>query len=207
MSLTEISESPGQPGQHEAAVKKPRVDSLFSMEDTKSVGESTVTRNSILTPASTTTEKPNVETCPPYSAHGTTMGTVPEPGKTYMIRDLDTDKIITLDDGRLTLQAGPDHGAGWKWRCSENTQGWLAFREKASGRYLGRDDWGGYRAEVTHFKKWEFINLRPVKKGGYHIMTMKNGWTLERMGLTDDGQRLVVVDNATKAARWEFIEV
>ncbi|KAI1821606.1 hypothetical protein F4861DRAFT_450310 [Xylaria intraflava] len=168
--------------------------------------ESSPTRGSILTPSTTDTEKPDIfQACPPFSTTGG-MGSVPEAGKYYMIRDLDSDRVITLDNGRLTLRADVGTAGGWQWCCIETPDGWLGFREKTSGKLLGRDGRGGFRADAWKFDSWEKLVLRPVQKGGYHMSAI-DWWTLLRIGIHQATGSLMEVRSATEAARWEFVEV
>ncbi|RYP41596.1 hypothetical protein DL767_000938 [Monosporascus sp. MG133] len=133
------------------------------------------------------------------------FGTAPEPGGTYMIRDLDSGRAITLVAGRLSLERDAGTNGGWRWHCVERGNGWLGFREAVSGRYLGHDGSGGFRAEADQFKDWESLVLRPLGGGGYHIMTI-HWWTFRRMGIAK-GRKLVECASRDGAARWEFIEV
>ncbi|RYP10127.1 hypothetical protein DL764_000837 [Monosporascus ibericus] len=139
-----------------------------------------------------------------FSIHGG-IGTVPDAGRTYMIRDLDSGKAITLVGGRLSLERDAGTKGGWRWDCVERDDGWLGFREAVSGKYLGRDGRGGFRAEAHQFDSWESLVLRPLREGGYHILAI-HWWTLRRMGIANGGN---LVECASKggAARWEFVEV
>ncbi|KAI1492981.1 hypothetical protein F5X96DRAFT_293740 [Biscogniauxia mediterranea] len=134
----------------------------------------------------------------------------PEAPHAYMIRDLATGKALALRDGRLTLthEAGESGGCGWCWRCTERDDdgGWLGFRESVSGRYLGRDGAGGMCARATRHRAWEALLLRPLRDGGYHILTC-DWWKLRRVALAPDGEALVESRDKREAVRWEFIEV
>ncbi|KAI8627688.1 hypothetical protein F5Y19DRAFT_440802 [Xylariaceae sp. FL1651] len=179
---------------------------MSCMKDNKKTGESTPTCSSAATPSSTDTiDLDNPDLYPPFSTNGG-LGSVPEPGGLYMIRELDSDRAIMLDGGHLTLQRGIGTGGGWQWHCTQDREGWLGFRERVSGKYLGRDGKGGFCAKASDFKSWEKFNIRPVKTGGYHILAIR-WWTLLRMGIAGDSGALIEVSPTTNCARWEFVEL
>ncbi|KAI1639387.1 hypothetical protein F4809DRAFT_139896 [Biscogniauxia mediterranea] len=131
----------------------------------------------------------------------------PEAPHAYMIRDLATGKALALRDGRLTLTHEAGEAGGWRWRCTErDDDGWLGFRESVSGCYLGRDGAGGMCARATKHRAWEALLLRPLRDGGYHILTC-DWWRLRRVALAPDGAALVESRDRGEALRWEFIEV
>ncbi|KAL7624791.1 hypothetical protein AAE478_004005 [Parahypoxylon ruwenzoriense] len=141
----------------------------------------------------------------PFSVDGG-VGTFPEDGGMYMIKDLDSGRALVLEGGRLTLGRDVGTNGGWRWQCVERDDGWLGFREAVSHNYLGRDGKGGFQAKVGHFKAWEAFCLRPLSDGGCHLMAI-NWWTLKRLGIAGNDTKLVEVSSATEATRWEFIEV
>ncbi|RYP20227.1 hypothetical protein DL765_002901 [Monosporascus sp. GIB2] len=51
------------------------------------------------------------------------VGTAPEDGGTYMIRDLDSGRAITLLAGRLSLERDAGTNGGWRWHCVERDDG------------------------------------------------------------------------------------
>ncbi|KAK3342426.1 hypothetical protein B0H65DRAFT_218819 [Neurospora tetraspora] len=71
----------------------------------------------------------------------------PTAKSTYLVLHQPTNLALTLVGGKLTLHkvpavVGEDHPlagkCSWHWQCVE-TDGWLGFRNAASGRYLGLD--------------------------------------------------------------------
>ncbi|KAI0799010.1 hypothetical protein GGR55DRAFT_671424 [Xylaria sp. FL0064] len=136
------------------------------------------------------------------------MCEVPEHGCIYMIRDIDSEKAITLVEGRLTLAVATGTRGGWQWICEELEGGWIGFREVVSGRLLGRDNKGGFYAQATNLKAWESFVLRPREAGGYNLR-VKHWDTLKSMAIVDDGKtpKLVEAPTAKEAARWEFVRV
>ncbi|KAI1276039.1 hypothetical protein F5Y07DRAFT_367927 [Xylaria sp. FL0933] len=136
------------------------------------------------------------------------MCEVPEHGCIYMIRDIDSEKAITLVEGCLTLAVATGTRGGWQWICEELDNGWIGFREVVSGRLLGRDNRGGFYAQATKLKAWESFVLRPREAGGYNLR-VKNWETLRSMVIVDDGKtpKLVEAPTTKEAARWEFVRV
>ncbi|KAI0534899.1 hypothetical protein GGR58DRAFT_504857 [Xylaria digitata] len=132
---------------------------------------------------------------------------IPVPGRTYMIRDLDSGRVITLEGGLLTLKLVGGTSGGWHWHCVERDGGWLGFQEAVSGNYLGRNGKGGFHAKFQHFLSWESFCLRPLEEGGYHLLTAINQSTFRRMGTVGDGGKLIEVTTAVEGTRWEFVKV
>ncbi|KAI1761313.1 hypothetical protein GGR53DRAFT_506130 [Hypoxylon sp. FL1150] len=169
------------------------------MDDDESASQTTV-----YTPTHTT--DPHFSTAKTYfSIDGGGVGTAPEAGGTYMIRDLDSGQALTLEGGRLTLKQDAGTNGGWRWECVEKHDGWLGFREAVSHRYLGRDNKGGFYANASKFAPWETFVLRPLKNGGYNLMAI-HWWTFRRIGISSSG-KFIEVGTESKAVRWEFIEV
>ncbi|KAI0426775.1 hypothetical protein F5Y09DRAFT_317978 [Xylaria sp. FL1042] len=137
------------------------------------------------------------------------MCEVPEPGWIYMIRDIDSEKAITLLEGRLTLEFPSGTRGGWQWTCEELPDGWIGFREVVSGRFLGRDNRGGFYAQATKLKAWESFVLRPRELGGYNLC-VKNWSALTAIAVSNLislSPKLVEASTADDAARWEFVKV
>ncbi|KAK4183029.1 hypothetical protein QBC35DRAFT_508902 [Podospora australis] len=137
---------------------------------------------------------------------------IPTPGKIYIITDSLYKRIMTLVEGKLLAsipkQASADRGS-WYWRCVER-DGWLGFRNMASGTYLGQDGRKGVQASAPHHKAWEQFCVRPHPRGGYCLLSehwdklmkvtysasAENGsWSLASTELEVDG------------SVWEFVEV
>ncbi|KAI1807612.1 hypothetical protein F4811DRAFT_505317 [Daldinia bambusicola] len=140
------------------------------------------------------------------------VGSAPEAGGTYMIRQVDTCLALTLSHGDLVLRAdvaGAD--GGWRWRCSESEDGWLRFRETVSGMYLRWDGGaGGFCAkDRTPEKKGTALLLRPREAGGCNVFAM-HWWTLVAMTASGGGgedARISDTKNVKEASRWEFVRV
>ncbi len=135
----------------------------------------------------------------------------PWPGRTYMIRNRATDKVLAREYGRLVLKAPADLATcGWHWTCVEGIGGWLGFQETISGVYLGRDNRGGFRALATQHKDWEFFDARRHPDGGYQLLSLH--W-LSRMRMAVDMRTQGVVETALSgddgdvSSLWDFVQV
>lgn len=135
---------------------------------------------------------------------------VPEPGRTYMIREAESDRAMALVDGELTLVRDPGTRGGWHWRCEEHPKkGWLGFRDAVGGKYLGHDIRGGYVARAIKHDSWEWFMLRPREKGGYNLY-VRHWDGFKFVGIADHKHskpKLVDASGPDTAARWLFIEV
>ncbi|KAI3319884.1 hypothetical protein HD806DRAFT_508192 [Xylariaceae sp. AK1471] len=182
---------------------------------------SSSTSNSIPvgTPTHTTTssffEKFHDAAIPPSPMSSSTFtinggtSSIPEPGGTYMIRDLESGKAITLVNGRLTLVLNAGTRGGWQWHCEEVDDGWVGFRDAVSGKYLGHDNKGGFQVQASKLYSWESFVLRPREAGGCNLW-VKYGSKLKAMGIADKDEpfpTLIQALSAKEAARWEFVKV
>ncbi|GAP89900.1 putative actin cross-linking [Rosellinia necatrix] len=154
------------------------------------------------------------------------VGCVPERGGVYVVREIDTGRVLALVDGRLTLisdAAGAGAGGGrggWEWHYEETDAGWAGLRNAVSGTYLGHDNKGGYVARAARMRDWEAFVVRPRRQGGYSL-AVKHWDRFKPMGVAaaaaadaDAGSdsdkaapRLVDAPGFEAATRWEFVEV
>ena len=141
------------------------------------------------------------------------IGSVPWPGRTYMIRNRASDGILAREHGRLVLKEAADLATcGWHWTCAENNGGWLGFRETSSGAYLGRDNGGGFRASATEHNGWELFDVRGHPDGGYQLLSIR-WWSRMRMAADMRTQAVVEIalsgdgDERVAAALWDFVQV
>ncbi|KAI1453731.1 hypothetical protein F4805DRAFT_357978 [Annulohypoxylon moriforme] len=128
-------------------------------------------------------------------------GTVPWPGRTYIIRDIDTKLQITLVEGVICMQSHLGDQGGYHWKCVSK-DGWLGFRNPSSGLYLGHDTLGHITAQVRHLDCCEFFVTRAHPDGGQMLLT-KHGdelrqllWNQYGIGETKEGGTV-----------WEFMKV
>jgi hypothetical protein len=130
--------------------------------------------------------------------------TTPCAGRKYMIRERKSGKVLMLIDGQLCLDPNTESQGGWRWHCVENS-GQLGFREASSGRYLGRDGNDGFKATAKHHREWEYFQLRS-HQGGHQLLSPH--WSaFIRVGLADNGNRLIDAPSAAEGVVWDFVEV
>jgi hypothetical protein len=88
------------------------------------------------------------------SSSSSSSSDIPWPGSTYTISTLSTGAFLTLTSGTVTLSplrpfalrsAPPPQ----RWQCVE-ANGWLGFRDAASGLYLGYDAKGRLVCRAAH---------------------------------------------------------
>lgn len=135
----------------------------------------------------------------------------PWPGRTFMIRNRASDRVLAREHGRLVLKRIADLAVcGWHWACTEKKGGWLGFRETSSGVYLGRDNQGGFRASAIEHKAWEAFNVRRHPDGGHQLLSI-DWWSQMRMAEDMKTHRVVEIegsgDEGGVAALWDFVQV
>ncbi|KAJ2989681.1 hypothetical protein NUW58_g3349 [Xylaria curta] len=137
------------------------------------------------------------------------LTSVPEPGRIYMIREKTSGEILTHANGVPTVLLGAGTRGGWQWKCEEHPDGYLGFRDVVSGRYLGRGNKEVYVVEAKKLDARESFVLRPRDPEGYNLCA-KDGHKLKPMGITARSgieTRLIDALNYKEAARWVFIKV
>lgn len=134
---------------------------------------------------------------------------VPCPGKTYKIYLKDTDKAITLTEGKLLLQspATPSLGCSWHWACVEHGN-WLGFRNQVSGNFLGHNGrqgmYSGIHAKEAYQSACESFCVRHHPHGGY-VLLVKHPRSEHLLQICSDGKRLVPKEK--DGDQWIFEEV
>ncbi|KAK4458621.1 hypothetical protein QBC42DRAFT_156663, partial [Cladorrhinum samala] len=135
----------------------------------------------------------------------------PSPGQSFMITDRACEHALSLQNGNLKLislaATNPFGTAGcWVWECVESN-GWLGFKNWASGTYLGHNGsaqvlW----AERKHHKGHEQFCVRQVD-GGY-VLLMESWGKLGKVGaaIHKDGPQWKVVLEGTPVV-WNFVKV
>lgn len=153
---------------------------------------------------------------PPYAAPA---AVAPCKGATFIIRDPQSSLVITLQDGKLGLASGGkdnafvnrDDGRGNHWRCVENKERWLGFKNAVSGEYIGHDNnkknnWL-FIAKVEDHREWEFFCVRQHPCGGHELLVKHwNGFRAMQVG-GDDNRELVVAGEGHGGTAWEFLKV
>ncbi|KAI0975267.1 hypothetical protein F4678DRAFT_484945 [Xylaria arbuscula] len=135
-------------------------------------------------------------------------GSFPKADGLYMIRDLDSGKVITLVDGRLTLVQDASTTGGWYWRCKER-DGLFGFRDAISDNYIGHNHQGGLDAQARLMRSSESFMIRGRKNGGYRLMVM-NGTLLRPIAIVNEAgelPRLIESPSPDEDAWWEFVKV
>lgn len=98
----------------------------------------------------------------------------PVAGSTYIILHQPSNLALTLADGRLTLQKVPfvfedGHPLGgkcsWHWECYQHN-GWLSFRNGASGHHLSLGCYGFTASHVNCTSSHQLVCLRAGVEGG-----------------------------------------
>lgn len=170
-----------------------------------------------LTPANTSL----IESCtnpelPPY--HPATAAVAPYKGATFIIRDPQSGLIIALKDGKLGLgpadkgnaSIGFDIGHGSHWRCVENEDRWLGFKNAASGEFIGHNNnkkkWC-FMAKGEAHGDWQHFCVRQHPSGGHELLVKHwDGFRAMEVG-GDDNRELVVAGEGLGGIAWEFLKV
>lgn len=157
----------------------------------------------------------------------------PLPDQTFILLDSSTGRALTLTDGKLGLAHVPDSElisisdkpdravvavppcvtkgqCAWYWHCIE-TSGWLGFRNKASGTFLGHDI-GGRKIFATAYKhnEWEWMAVRPApgEKEGWYLM-MQHWWKLHKIQFLKDRREFAMRETRglqeVEGTVWEFV--
>lgn len=124
---------------------------------------------------------------------------VPWPGETLIIRDKDTQLMLTLLGGRLEICPAEGARGGLEWECTEQ-HGWLGFRNTISGTYIGFDRNCGFTASSYDESSGKWI-ARRHPEGGYLLM-VKDRETFRQMILNPEHKLIWGAKNET---RWEFV--
>ncbi|KAK4159579.1 hypothetical protein QBC43DRAFT_221653 [Cladorrhinum sp. PSN259] len=139
-------------------------------------------------------------------------GSVPCPGKIFAITDANSKHALALLDGELKFveysHKNQMRGGCWLWNCVEQN-GWLGFRNVASGTYLGHDGKGVLTAVKKHHKSYEQLCVRqdPEERGYIFLMAV---WDkLGKVGMVGSGQNATwrMAVDVTKPMVWKFVKV
>ncbi|KAI1367237.1 hypothetical protein F5Y08DRAFT_299224 [Xylaria arbuscula] len=125
---------------------------------------------------------------------------LPSAGKVYLIRHRDSGKLINIKFGQLHLGDSDPQG-GRYWHC-ERKNGWLGFRETASGLYFGPN--GNYSILFMSATMQEFV-VTPKGNQGCYLQPVR--WPLLVYVGIDKNGHLTQLDSSGQAPLWEFVEV
>ena len=142
----------------------------------------------------------------------TITSSIPWPGSTYIISHSTTSNVLTLASGKVTMTppGGPPSSSGSiHWECVENN-GWVGFRNRVSGRYLGYDKGGSLICGAGQAKEWEQFCVRAHPDGGY-VLLMTHWHELKPVGVID-GKKVVKLGQHHKVkveegTVWKFVKV
>ncbi|KAI1770126.1 hypothetical protein F4818DRAFT_434045 [Hypoxylon cercidicola] len=129
--------------------------------------------------------------------------TAPWPGNTYIIRDPDSERQITLVGGQLRLAPHLGNQGGYHWECIESN-GWMGFRSPSDHLHIGHDNRRNFIASAKEHRPWEYFNTRAHPKGG-HILLVVHGWQQWKMTISEDGSNLI--ETMDEGTAWEFEKV
>ncbi|PQE05947.1 Actin cross-linking protein [Rutstroemia sp. NJR-2017a BBW] len=127
----------------------------------------------------------------------------PFAGLTFVIRDREKRRIITLSDGKLQMEDKVTGRGGIYWICG-SINSWFVFRNSVSGAFIGRDGEGKYVCSALAQTSDELFSPMPHPEGGYRLGTLQ--MNVGAMGIGKDGKELVEVDWKDGTA-WEFVKV
>lgn len=168
-------------------------------------GSHTVYPNNVtpVPPADATPAPPADVPSPPTASVHPPAEAVPAPDETFIIRDPGSGRVICTTGPEVRLaDMNPDSQSS-HWICFENN-GWLGFRNRASGMVLGHNGKGGFHAKVEHHKSHEWFQVRRHPDGGY-LLLVRYKDHLRRVAVGGDGEALV--EKKDGGVRWEFVKV
>ncbi|OQD80392.1 hypothetical protein PENANT_c036G03790 [Penicillium antarcticum] len=94
----------------------------------------------------------------------------PSEGRLFIIRDPNTELVIGLNEGILTLVPERNgYVCGIYWLCVESENMWLGFRNAISGTYIGHDNKRKFIADKKWHRGHESFCVRQHPDGG-HVM-------------------------------------
>jgi hypothetical protein len=142
----------------------------------------------------------------------TISSSVPWPGSTFIISHAATSAVITLSSGRVTLSppGGPPSLSGSiHWDCVD-INGWVGFRNRVSGTWLGYDKGGTLICGAGRPQEWEQFCVRAVPDGGF-ILLMTHWHALKPVGVSGKlgDEKLVKLGNGKTldGTVWKFVKV
>ncbi|KAF1968112.1 hypothetical protein BU23DRAFT_370841, partial [Bimuria novae-zelandiae CBS 107.79] len=103
----------------------------------------------------------------------TPTSSIPQPRKSFLIREVQSDRYLTLTSGTVGLHSGGERNPQSHWICHER-HGWFGFENDGMGGYLGHDNWGILRTQ-PHHSDWENFSVRQMPDGGYVLLMTEWG--------------------------------
>jgi hypothetical protein len=150
--------------------------------------------------------------------------TFPWPGRTFIVRDTKSRRVIGLRDGKVLVLKEEElvcessrHDKSCHWRCVQNPNtGWLGFRNAISGTYLGCKDTGSLNSDLTeitaeeHFHNHHTLLCTQMHPEGGHVLLVFGDEppALHQMEVGELDRVLVAGSNArSEQTLWEFEQV
>ncbi|KAL4993284.1 hypothetical protein BDV10DRAFT_198455 [Aspergillus recurvatus] len=135
-----------------------------------------------------------------------TPATCPYAGATFVIRHARTGRVISLQNGILSLHnADKAHDGGSHWRCVQSEDMWLGFKNAVSAGYIGHNRQLTASA-MLHVDSEKFC-VRQHPCGG-HLILLKYGSGFRPICAGGArGKELVVGSRGATGSLWEFVEV
>ena len=132
---------------------------------------------------------------------------VPWPDSTFIIRCVESRRVITLLDGQIVLSQ-PGGPGSVHWACVE-TKGWLGFRNTVSGTFLGHDKNGWLQCSAKRHLPWEYFNVRMKPEGGcVLLMTHFDKLWHVGIGAGPGAEKLAkIAEGGSGGIAWEFVKV
>lgn len=129
-------------------------------------------------------------------------------GSIYIIRQESTGLVIQLLGGEVVLDK-PSSLSSMDWVCEEKN-GWLGFRNAASGKYLGHDGGGKLCCRAGQQREWECFSLGVSSEHGY-VLLMRHWEKLWPVTINTENKDIVtlakVEGRISDGNTWDFIEV
>ncbi|KAH8803556.1 hypothetical protein F5884DRAFT_509390 [Xylogone sp. PMI_703] len=169
-------------------------------------------QDDLLSEASSTAFPPTpTSTTPTGSVNGEPAyeSAVPWPGRTFKIVDEDKHRAISLVMGNLQLEKDFSQHGSWHWLCV-GKKGWLGFRNKASGMFMGHTIDMSITANQPHDLSWDHFCAVRHPDGGY-VLRVKHGKKDQNLWnvCIDETENCLVARGAeeSEGARWRFLWV
>jgi hypothetical protein len=131
---------------------------------------------------------------------------IPWPGSTFLIRDISSGHVLTLDHGQVVVTPPGGRGPSVHWACVERN-GWLGFRNVASGNFLGHNWTGWLVCAAAQQQGFESFCVRARPDRGFELL-MTHWEQLQRVGFHRNqfGEQRLGQGGGT-GLTWEFIKV
>ncbi|KAM6479425.1 hypothetical protein HDV62DRAFT_137447 [Trichoderma sp. SZMC 28011] len=127
----------------------------------------------------------------------------PIPGKSYMVQTRNKPNLIlALKYGKLEWLDRPIPSGGHIWRCVKK-DGWLGFRNMASGTYLGYNKEGKIVATQKEHKEQQSFTESRKENGGYMLSVLQEK-ALLGVAFSEDGKSMVLQKDEGEAL--DFID-